>query len=337
MGAQKKTIWTMMLAAGVAALALTTSAGAQTHSDKLNWTLRVNATPGPIRTADVSPLPNKIAVSEILAGPTNGSPNGYFIYTRMAPGAHGPALFTLQVYHDYVVLKGKMTIQIGTDKFVVGPLTGVIIPPNTPHAVWNADTTPEAHLELITSADPSDLSRELLSMLKPARPSKVADAEHCIREIKVPQMSELSKLGDDLDHRIYTNRRIDPKVPNDWRLDTSLPGGGFPGADTHIHRFEQVYFQIEGETTVQLGLDTYTLKKDQIVIIGPGLVHTNANRTAVLERHIEASLPEPDPLDPSVHPIGVMVDIQCYVNQKWVHCPPGSNPPRATSASATNP
>jgi hypothetical protein len=30
-------------------------------------------------------------VSEILGGPTNGSENAFLLYTRMAPGAHGPA------------------------------------------------------------------------------------------------------------------------------------------------------------------------------------------------------------------------------------------------------
>ena len=121
--------------------------------------------------------PGKAAVSEILGGPTNGSDNAYLIYTRMPPGAHGPSLFTLPVEDDYVVLSGKMTVQIGTEKFVAGPFTGVVIPPNIPHEVWNADAEPEANFEAISSANPrQDLSRNLMSMLKPAQPMKVANA-----------------------------------------------------------------------------------------------------------------------------------------------------------------
>ena len=97
------------------------AAAAQTGSIKANWTLRLNETHGPVRTADVSTLSGKTAISEILGGPTNGSDNAYLIYTRMPPGAHGPSLFTLPVEHDYVVLSGKMTVQIGAEKFVAGP------------------------------------------------------------------------------------------------------------------------------------------------------------------------------------------------------------------------
>lgn len=76
------------------------AAAAQTGSGKLNWTLRLNETRGPVRTADVSTLSGKTAVSEVLGGPTNGSDNAYLIYTRMPPGAHGPSLFTFPVEDD---------------------------------------------------------------------------------------------------------------------------------------------------------------------------------------------------------------------------------------------
>src|SRR5580693_4293706 len=82
------------------------AAAAQTGSGKLTWTLRLNETRGPVRTADVSTLSGKTAVSEILGGPTNGSDNAYLIYTRMPAGARGPSLFTLPVEDDYIVLSG---------------------------------------------------------------------------------------------------------------------------------------------------------------------------------------------------------------------------------------
>jgi hypothetical protein len=46
-------------------------------------------------------------------------------------------------------MSGKITIQIGTDTFVAGPLTGIIILPNAPREVWNADAEPEAYLGVI--------------------------------------------------------------------------------------------------------------------------------------------------------------------------------------------
>jgi len=119
----------LLIGASLLALAIAdaTVTGAQSAQNKAQWNLRLNETRGPIRTADVSPLPQG-ASSEILGGSANGSENAYLLYTRMAPGARGPALFTLPVEHYYVVLSGKMTVQIGTDTFTADPMTGVVIP-----------------------------------------------------------------------------------------------------------------------------------------------------------------------------------------------------------------
>jgi mannose-6-phosphate isomerase-like protein (cupin superfamily) len=222
------------------------------------------------------------ASSEILGGPTSGSDNAYLIYTRLPSGAHGPALFTLPVEHYYVVISGSMTVQIGTDMFVAGPMTGVVIPANTPHAVWNAGAEPEAHLEVIAPAP----SRDLMSMLKPAQPRKVENAAQYIRQITVPPASAL-KPG--LNGQNYTNR--EKGSLSQMRLDSTLPGGGGPA--THVHRFEQVYFMVEGSTTVMYGADTLKASKNDVVILPPGVVHTNANESGAPERHLTLLLPEP--------------------------------------------
>jgi mannose-6-phosphate isomerase-like protein (cupin superfamily) len=270
--------------AGLFVLLLTVpsgSASAQGSSGALRWNLRLNETRGPLRTADTSPLAGKDASSEILGGPTNGSDNAYLIYTRMPAGARGPALFTLPVEHYYVVLSGRLTIQIGTDTFVAGPMTGVVIPLDTPHAVWNAGTEPEAHLEAIAPAP----SRDLMSMLKPAQPRKVENAAKYVRTITVTPAKDL-KPG--LNGAVFTNR--DQGSPNTVRLDSTLPGSGGPA--THVHRFEQVYFMVEGATTILYGSDRFKASKNDIVILNPGVVHTNVNESGMPERHLTLLLPQ---------------------------------------------
>ena len=124
-------------------------------------------------------------------------------------------------------------------------------------------------------------------MLKPAQPTKVENAAQYIREIKVLAPSEL-KPG--LNGTPYTNRAKGSLVTA--RLDSTLPGSG--GPKPHVHRFEQVYFMVEGETTVMEGLDNYVAKKNDLVINGIGVVHTNANHSTGIERHITLLLPEPE-------------------------------------------
>ena len=278
---------TKLFSAGLLAVMFASQVVPAAAQSKLNWSLTLNETRGPIRSADLSKPLGKTAVSEILGGPTSGSDNAYLIYTRMPPGAHGPALFTLPVEHYYVVISGKMNVQIGTDKFVVGPMGGVIIPANTPHEVWNSDAEPEAHLEVITSANPSkDLSRDLMSMLKPAQPRKVENATSYVRQISVPTAAEL-KPG--LNRQVYTNRAKGSAAT--VGLDSTSPGSG--GPKPHVHRFEQVYFMVEGETTVMYGIDNPKARKNDIVILPIGVVHTNTNMTSAPERHITLLLPEP--------------------------------------------
>jgi mannose-6-phosphate isomerase-like protein (cupin superfamily) len=267
--------------AGLFVLVLASSAFGQGSSNAVRWNLRINETRGPIRTADTSPLSGQAASSEILGGPTNGSDNAYLIYTRMPAGSRGPALFTLPVEHYYVVLSGRMTVQIGSDTFVAGPMTGVVIPADTPHAVWNAATEPEAHLEVIAPAP----SRDLLSMLKPAQPRKVENAAKSIRTITVTPAKDL-KPG--LNGAAFTNR--DLGSPNQVRLDSTLPGSGGPA--THVHRFEQVYFMVEGATTILYGADRFKASKNDIVILNPGVVHTNVNDSGMPERHLTLLLPQ---------------------------------------------
>jgi mannose-6-phosphate isomerase-like protein (cupin superfamily) len=273
----------MKVVTGGTILALTITAAAvaaQSGAGKLQWDLRLNETRGPIRTPDTSPLA-KGTVSEVLGGPSNGSDNAFLLYTRMAPGARGPALFTLPVEHYFVVVSGKMTVQIGTDTFTAEPMTGVVVPADVPHAVWNADAQPEAHLEVIAPAP----SRDLLAMAKPAQPRKIDNAAKFIRRITVPPAKDL-KRG--LNGQVFTNRAMGS--PNTIRLDSTMPGSGGPA--THVHRFEQVYFFVEGSTTIVYGADKRKASKNDIVILAPAVVHTNVNESGAPERHLTFLLPQ---------------------------------------------
>jgi mannose-6-phosphate isomerase-like protein (cupin superfamily) len=234
-----------------------------------------------------SPL-GKTASSEILGGPANGSDNGYLLFTRMAPGAQGPALFTLPDNHLLVVLEGRMSVQIGTDTFVAEPWTAVVVPRDVPHRVWNADAVEVRAFEVIAPGS----SRDLVSMLTPARPVRVENAAQYIRKGNIPVAGDL-KPG--LNGYTFASRKLG--TAQQMRIDSTLPGSG--GPRTHVHKFQQVYFEIEGTTTLTYGLLSYELPKYAIGIIPPGVVHTNNNHTPAAERHVTLLLDElADPNEP---------------------------------------
>jgi quercetin dioxygenase-like cupin family protein len=76
------------------------------------------------------------------------------------------------------------------------------------------------------------------------------------------------------------------------RIDNVLSGSG--GPTPHIHAFEQVYFEKQGEMTLTYGLTTTKVKPNSFVIIPPGVVHTNQNDGSGVERHVTLLLPEPE-------------------------------------------
>ena len=289
------------LSVAAVATGLTTKAQVGSQKTRLVWATHLSEARGPIRTVDVTAPPGRNVSSEILGGPANGSDAGYLIYTRMPAGAHGPALFTLPVDHLYLVLSGKMTIQIGADHFGVGPDTGVMVPAGIPHEAWNSETTPEAHVEVIAPAP----SRDLMSMLKPAEPRKIDNASQYVR----PAPPLPSELRPGLNPQRLFARNTGS--PNQMRIDSSPAGTG--NANPHIHAFEQVYFIKDGAMTLLYGLSPdgqigrYHVPANSFVIIPPGVVHGNFNEGPGVERHVVWLLPEPEP---GVGPLDVAVELK---------------------------
>jgi mannose-6-phosphate isomerase-like protein (cupin superfamily) len=262
---------------------------AQDGSAGKGWTVRINETRGPVRAVTIGPSVTA-ATTEVLAGPANGSDNAYLMFTRLPAGARGPAMAVLPDDRLILVLEGRLSLQIGTDKFTVDKYQAAAIPPNVPHEIWNDGPQAEAHFEIVAPGS----SRNLKAMFKPATPRKVENAAQFIRTTKVPAAADL-KPG--LNGATFADRRLG--YSEQMRIDSTMPGQG--GPKPHIHKFEQVYFSIEGETTLTYGLFTYPLPKYSVAVIQPGAVHTNNNRTSAVERHITVLLPEPpdrsEPLD----------------------------------------
>lgn len=271
----------------VVAVALALAADDKTAKNA--WTITINETRGPVRAVSITSSVTA-ATTEILAGPTNGSDNAYLMFTRLPAGSRGPGMSVLTDDHLILVLEGKLTIQIGTDRFTVDQNQAVAIPPGVPHEIWNDGPTQEAHFEVIAPGS----SRDLKGMFKPAQARKVENASQFIRTTTVPAAADL-KPG--LNGATFADRRLG--YSEQMRIDSTLPGQG--GPRPHIHKFEQVYFSIEGETTLTYGLFTHPLPKYSVAVIQPGAVHTNNNRTTAVERHVTLLLPEPvdrsEPLD----------------------------------------
>ena len=234
------------------------------------------------------------------------------VAARRAAGARAPALvtvlvggdpasqglFALPVDHTYLVLAGRLTVQIGTDQFVAEPETLVFVPAGIPHRAWNAGPAPEADFQVVTPAP----SRDLVALMQPATARTIPNAAQYVR--RPPRLDTLTggQGHDSLNERILADRSTGSQNVLE-RLNDVPPGGG--RTTTHLHPFDQIYFVRAGTMTVEYGLSKYEVGPNSLVVLPAGIPHNNQNNGAVVQRIITLMLPEPLP----GAPLGAGVEI----------------------------
>ena len=72
---------------------------------------------------------------------------------------------------------------------------------------------------------------------------------------------------------------------------TVAPGAG--GPPTHVHAFDQFHYVLDGQLTVEVGLDLVTAGPHSLVVLPAGVPHSHRNDGAQAERHISLIAPEP--------------------------------------------
>jgi mannose-6-phosphate isomerase-like protein (cupin superfamily) len=238
---------------------------------------------GPLRPIDFSPFQGKVS-TEILASPTTGLQAEIVMYTRLAPGAPKRGLYTLPADHTYLVMKGKMNVQLGTDEFVVEPNTLILVHPGVPAQVWNSGSEQAEVLEAIAPIASSDLA----FLMRPATATKVDNAAQYI--FLAPPLGEMKKA---IGHE-GLNERVMASTDNGSmhileRLDDVPPGSG--GPPTHTHEEDQLYLVTAGTMTVEYKGAKSPAQPNTLVVLHRGVAHANTNTGDVVESHITLLMP----------------------------------------------
>lgn len=202
--------------------------------------------------------------------------------------AHGSApAHHLHEYSDqlYYVTRGEMKIQLGSEVHTVGPETLVYIPRGTPHHNWNEGEEDEFHFEVLS---PSPLPTQPIAT---ATDSTESDGKYIVRPLADTGFTEVMP-------GFYTSRVLQR---NDGAENMAMYVGkveaGGSGPSTHVHEFDQFYYILEGELTVEVALQRFTAKPNDLVILPAGVPHRQWNATTATERHLTLLVPEPLPGD----------------------------------------
>jgi mannose-6-phosphate isomerase-like protein (cupin superfamily) len=237
----------------------------------------------PLRPIDLTPFQGKYS-TEILASPTTGLQAEIVMYTRLAPGAGKRGLYTLPADHTYLVMKGKLNLQLGADEFVLDANSLALVHSGVPSQIWNAGTEQVDVLEVVAPIASSDL----VFLMQPAKPVKVENAAQYI--FLAPALGEMKKgVGHEgLNERVMASTDTGSQHILE-RLDDVLPGSG--GPPTHQHEEDQLYLVTAGTMTVEYKGAKMPAGPNTLVVLPRGVKHANTNTADVMESHITLLMP----------------------------------------------
>lgn len=258
------------------------------------WRQRHPAKPAMQRMEYVRPLDETATVDtgfpKYRAQILSSLESAIMLASHIGEGGSGPGLHYHHSDQAYFLVHGSMKVRLRDEVHDVASGSLVFIPAGLPHCNWNPGPGSETHLEMIIPA--TDRLKQIAYMV-----NKPED---------VPPECQTTRKG-------YV-RRVDPRwlkepLPGFKTMslaDPSLgcntavilyaevgPQNGGPG--THVHEFDQYYFVLEGELTIEVALQKYVVTRNNLVVLPAGVPHRQYNNCDVVEKHLTINTPAPEP------------------------------------------
>lgn len=210
------------------------------------------------------------------------------INSHIEQGGCGPGLHYHHVDQLYFLLRGHMTVQLGTSEHEVDAGTLVVIPAGLPHRNWNDGPGSETHFEMIIPA-----------------PSPLSPIAHFVDSVddvpaqwRTDHPGRLERIAAERMKNLLPGFRMQPLMDSSSGIDSALvmyaevePGGAGPG--THIHEFDQYYLVVEGELTIEVALQKHTVGPDTLIVLPAGVPHCQYNSGQQVEKHLTINTPAP--------------------------------------------
>lgn len=151
----------------------------------------------------------------------------------------------------YYLVEGSIKVRLGDVVHDVSPGSLVFIPAGLPHCNWNPGPDSETHLEMIIPA--TDRLKQIAYMID--KPGDVPPEWRTNRKGYVRRV-ESRWLKEPLPG-FKTVSLADPSSGCDTAVILYAEVGPQNGGpDTHIHEFDQYYFVLEGELTIEVALQS---------------------------------------------------------------------------------
>jgi mannose-6-phosphate isomerase-like protein (cupin superfamily) len=204
------------------------------------------------------------------------------IGSNVAPHSAAPAHHVHPVDQLYYVIHGEMQLQLGAERFTAGPNTLVFIPAGVPHHNWNEGDVDEFHFEVLAPT-PSPID----TVMAPTDSTDAKGLPYAVRPLREDGFVEALE-GFTMQKLL---QRADGSEHVTLYVGEVAPGGA--GPSTHVHEFDQFYYVLEGELTLEVALQRHTAGPHTLVVLPAGVPHRQWNEGPERERHITLIAPEP--------------------------------------------
>jgi mannose-6-phosphate isomerase-like protein (cupin superfamily) len=220
--------------------------------------------------------------SQTLAGPATGF-TCYVLCTRSEPAPPPAELCTWRADHLYFVISGGLSLQLAEHELTVDAGTLVRVPKGTQHYAWNQGHADAVYLEIVAPGLPW---HELTAEASAGPPIDLAK----LVQKDARSKSEVSKSG--FDYRFLANRALGSEHV---AINIATVQPGHRGPDYHIHTFDQFYFVLHGQLTIDVGFERFEAGPLSLVVLPAGIVHRQRNEGREAEEHLSIITPEPAP------------------------------------------
>ncbi|MCT7660716.1 cupin domain-containing protein [Mycobacterium deserti] len=215
--------------------------------------------------------------------------SGLMLASHIREGGCGPSLHYHYVDQIYYMIKGTTNVRLGDEVHIAGPGSVVFIPAGLAHCNWNDGPGEESHFEMMVPQtrpvdplmcpvdSPDDVPVERRTNRRGYVLTPVPDA--ATEPMPGFRMTPLATPAMGSDHAVVTVAEVDA-------------GKGGPG--THVHEFDQYYFVLDGELTIEVALQKHVVGPMTLVILPAGVPHRQYNDGAVAEKHLSIIIPAPE-------------------------------------------
>jgi mannose-6-phosphate isomerase-like protein (cupin superfamily) len=220
--------------------------------------------------------------TQTLAGPQTGF-DCYVQCSRSEPAPPPTELSTLRADHLYFAISGQLSLQLAEHELTVERGTLVRVPKGVQHYAWNQGHDDAVYLEVIAPALPwHELAAEA-SLRAPLDLAQLVQKD-------TRSKADVSKQG--FDYKFLANRALGS---DHVAINVATVQPGHQGPDYHIHTFDQFYFVLHGQLTIDVGFERFEAGPLSLVVLPAGIVHRQRNEGREAEEHLSIITPEPAP------------------------------------------